>query len=272
MKKFVSLLIFGFALKLLFAQNNNSLGVDCNPRLDEQEIAYLGNIFSASNYDFKNKTIGFFTHKVKKICGVSARSPLYMQLPINKKEYFTAIAQDSCGTTISKLFVLNDDQKRESRGFDAIVLIIPKKKEKQIDTKKTDRMIEVFGYRTLNYPDNLHLVGNDNSESLTDEDVKLFNRIYHDRGFDFKGKKIAFMNPHLDGSETIRTKKEFIEKIKKHLEKDFLYPASEELEIFNAEEKKESGGYDAMIIYQTKRSYKDQLIKILKENSVKTDN
>ena len=133
-------------------------------------------------------------------------------------------------------------------------------------------MIEVFGYRTLNYPDNLHLVGNDNSESLTDEDVKLFNRIYHDRGFDFKGKKIAFMNPHLDGSETIRTKKEFIEKIKKHLEKDFLYPASEELEIFNAEEKKESGGYDAMIIYQTKRSYKDQLIKILKENSVKTDN
>jgi hypothetical protein len=268
MKKFALLILFWFVLSHFNAQTNHSVAVDCNPKLNEQEISYLNGVFASNNYDFKNKTIGFAAHHVKRICGIPTID-LSGSWPINKKEYFTALAQDSCKKTVSKLLVLNDDQKKESGGFDAIVLIVQKKKEKKIDAKKIDRITEVFGYRTLNYPDNLHLVGNDNLAELTNEDVILFNRIYHDRGFDFKGKKIAFMNPHLDGRESIRTKKEFIEKIKKHLESDFLYPASEELEILSDEEKKESGGYDAIIIYQTKRSYKDQLIQILKENSIR---
>jgi len=234
--------------------------------LNEQEIGFLKNMFATNNYDFKNKTIGFAAHHVKKICRIETIG-LSGSWPIDKKQYFAALVQDSCRKTVSKLLVLDDDQKKESKGFDAIVLLIPRKKEKKITDRSIDHWSEVFGYRTLNYPDNLNLVGNDNIAELTDEDVILFNRIYHDRGFDFKGKKIAFMNPHLDGRESIRTKKEFIEKIKKHLENDFLYPASEELEILSEEEKKESGVYDVMIIYQTKRSYKDQLIQILKESN-----
>lgn len=268
MKKFALLILPSFVLSYPYAQINSSLGVDCNPNLNEQEISYLGNIFSVDKYDFKNKTIGFAANKVKKICRVPTIVPLNMRIPINKKEYFTALTQDSCNTTTSKLLVLSDEQKKESGGFDAIVVLVPKKKEQKVNDKTRSRLTEVFGYRTLNYPDNLHLVGNDNIAGITDEDAILLNRIYHDISFDFKGKKIAFMNPHLDGRESIRTKKEFIAKIKKHLETDFLYPASEELAILSEEEKKESGGYDAIIIYQTKRSYKGELIKILKENSV----
>ena len=154
-------------------------------------------------------------------------------------------------------------------GFDAIVLIVPKKKEKKIDAEKIERITRVFGYRTLNYPDNLDLVGNDNSAGLTHEDAMFFNRIYHTRGFDFKGKKIAFINPHLvDQKQAIRTKKEYIGIIKKHLENDFLYP-TDDLEIFNEQEKKESGGYDAMIVYQSKRFFKEQLIQILKDSNTR---
>ena len=88
-------------------------------------------------------------------------------------------------------------------------------------------------------------------------------------GFDFKGKKIAFINPHLvDQKQAIRTKKEYIGKIKKHLENDFLYP-TDDLEIFNEQEKKESGGYDAMIVYQSKRFFKEQLIQILKDSNTR---
>lgn len=269
MKKFLLLIFILFAVGPLYAQTNTLFVVDCNPKLNEQEISYLGKLFAANNYDFKNKTIGFASHNVNRICrNINWAAPGNSHSPISKKEYFAALKMDSCNTITSKLLILNEEQKKESKGFDAIVLIVKKKKENKVDSKMTDRIVEVFGYRTLNYPDNLHLAGNDNSPELTDEDAALLNRIYHDKGFDFKGKKIAFMNPHLDGKEVIRTKKEFIEKIKKHLENDFLYPASEELEIFGKEEKKESGGYDAMIIYQTKRSYKDQLLKILKENSM----
>ena len=78
------------------------------------------------------------------------------------------------------------------------------------------------------------------------------------------------MNPHLfEEKQVIRTKKEYIEKIKKHLENDFLYP-TDELVTFNEQEKKESGGYDAMIVYQTKRSDNYPLIQILKESSMRS--
>lgn len=268
MKKFALLILPWFVLSHPYAQINSSLGVDCNPKLNEQEVRYLGNMFSVDKYDFKNKTIGFAAHKVKKICRVSTIPPLNMRLPINKKEYFTALMQDTCNTTISKLLVLNEEQKKESGGFDAIVVLAPKKKEQKVDHKTGSRLAEVFGYRTLNYPGNLDLVGNDTNAELTDEDAVFFNTIYYYRDFDFKGKKIAFMNPHLEEKQVIRTKKEYIEKIKKHLEDDFLYP-TDELITLNEQEKKESGGYDAMIVYQTKRSYKDQLIQILKENSMR---
>jgi hypothetical protein len=269
MTRFALLMLSCLVLSHPYAQTNNSLGIDCNPRLNEQEITYLGNMFSANNYDFKNKTIGFASHKVTRICRVSTTTPTSMRLPITKKDYFNALAQDSCNTVTSKLLVLNGEQKKRSGGIDAIVLLVKRKKQQKVDEKTWSRFVEVFGYRTLNYPDNLHLVGNDNDAGLTDEDIKLFNRIYHDRGFDFKDKKIAFMNPHLDGKESIRTKKEFIEKIRKHLESDFLYPASEDLVTLSNEEKKQTGGYDAMIVYQSKRFYKDQLIQILREKSMR---
>lgn len=266
MKKLVLLILLWFLLGNFYAQNNSSLGVDCNPKLNDQEISYLSKMFSADNYDFKNKTIGFASYHVNRLCKIQT---VYLSgsWPIDKKEYFTALAQDICNKTVSKLLILNTEQKKESGGFDAIVLIIKKKKAQKVDTKMIDKFSEVFGYRTLNYPNNLHLVGNDNNEGLTAEDAIFFNQIYHYRNFDFKSKKIAFMNPHLvEEKQAVRTKKEYIEIIKKHLEDDFLYP-TDELIILNEQEKQESGGYDAIIVYQTKRSYKDQLIQILKESS-----
>lgn len=265
MKKVIVLIFALLVLIGLYAQNIQSPGIDCNPRLNEKEISYLNKIFSEQGYDFRNKIIAFASHKVKRICRTATNISLSMSHLITKKEFFDALARDSCKKIVAKLFPLNADQKKESKGFDAIIFIVPRKKEKKINAEMTDRFAVVLGYRTLNYPDNLHLVGTDNSIELTDEDVILFNRIYHHKGFDFRGKKIAFMNPHLQGQEAIRSKKEFIQKIKKHLETDFLYPASEDLATLSGEEKKEAGGYDAMIVYQSKRYYKDKLIKILKE-------
>lgn len=265
MKKGILFILFIVGYCGIDAQTSLSLGIDCNPRLNEQEISYFNNKFAADNYDFKNKTIGFATLKVKKICG-SSTIDLSLKLPITKKEYFNAITQDNCQATASKLLLLNDEQKKEAGGFDAIVLLIPKKKENKITEKTIDYYTTIFGYRTLNYPGNLSLVGNDNNQGLTDEEAVFFNTIYSRKLFDFKGKKIAFINPHLvEEKQAIRTKKEYIEKIKKHLENDFLYP-TDDLEIFSEQEKEASGGYDAMIVYQSKRYYKHILLKLLKEN------
>ena len=79
---------------------------------------------------------------------------------------------------------------------------------------------------------------------------------------------VAASITHSTTKQAIRTKKEYIGKIKKHLENDFLYP-TDDLEIFNEQEKKESGGYDAMIVYQSKRFFKEQLIQILKDSNTR---
>ena len=249
MKKIILLISLGLLFGFSNSQTDNSLGIDCNPRLNDQEISYFSNMFAANNFNFKNKTIGFASPNILKVLGlINVPGFANSLLPIDKKEYFNMLSQNSRHETISKLFVFTETQKKESGGFDAIVLLIPKKKEKKIDDKAISKLAEVFGYRTLNYPANLHLVGNDDSNELTNEDAIFFNTIYHTRGFDFKDKKIAFMNPHL--------------------ENDFLYP-TDDLEIFNEQEKKETGGYDAMIVYQSKKFYKDQLIQILKERSMR---
>ena len=268
MKKIISLISLGLLFGFSNSQTDNSLGVDCNPRLNNQEISYFSSMFAASNFNFKNKTIGFASPNILKALGL-INVPRFANslLPIDKKEYFNMLSQNSRHKNISKLFVFTESQKKLSGGFDAVVLLIPQKKEKKITPASINLLSEVFGYRTLNYPDNLQLVGNDNNNALTEEDVIFFNKIYHKRKFDFKGKKIAFINPHLvNEKQAIRTKKEYIEKIKKHLETDFLYP-TDDLEILNEREKIESGGYDAMIVYQSKKFYKDRLVQILKESN-----
>lgn len=261
---------FTFILLSLIYANSNAqpiemLGEDCNPILNKKERDYLSSIFAEEKHDFVNKSVGFASYKVKNICKTKTFE-LSQFLPITKKEFFTNSLRDDCNSIISKLFILNADQKKISQGFDAIILIAPKKKQEKINVKKRHRITERFGYRTLNYPENLSQVGNDSLSELTQQDAVFFNKIYLNRNFDFAGKKVAFINPHLDKNDFIKTKKDLIFRIKKHLETDFLYPASEELMILSEDEKKQTGGYDAIIVYQTKRSYKDQLKKILEEN------
>ncbi len=266
MNKTLQIVLSLFWVCKLDAQNIPALGGDCNPRLNKKEIDYLSRIFPGEKFDFANKLIGFASYKVKKICKTETFE-LSLFLPITKKEFFTNSLRDNCNSTISNLFILNDEQKKISKGFDVIVLIAPKKKQKRINTQKRELITEIFGYRTLNYPDNISQVGNDSLQELTQQDAIFFNQIYGSKkgAFDFNDKKVAFINPHVDKKEAIRTKNDFIRKIKKHLESDFLYPASEELMVLSEEEKMQTGGYDAIIVYPTKRSYREQLINILKE-------
>lgn len=267
--KYLILIISSLVFANSNAQQIERLGEDCNPTLNKKEINYLNSMFEKDKFEFSNKSIGFASYKVKKICKTETFE-LSQFLPITKKEFFTNSLRDNCNSTISNLFILNDEQKKISKGFDAIVLIAPKKKQKKINTKIREEITETLGYRTLNYPDNLSQVGNDSIPELTQQDAIFFNQIYgYKKGsFDFNGKKVAFINPHLEKNEAIRTKKDFIGKIKAHLDSDFLYPASEELLVLSEEEKKQTNGYDAIIVYQTKRSYREQLINLLKEKRI----
>ncbi len=163
-----------------------------------------------------------------------------------------------------KLVILDSVQKQKTKGFDAIILTFNKKYEKKAEESKSRRIITVFGYRELNYPDNLYFVGNDTSSVLTPQDASFLNQIFkHSKGaFDFSGKNIAIVRTQ---TNSVVTKSEFINKVKKHLEGDFLYPY-DFLYILNDKEKNESGGFDAVIIYDCLKCEGRDAVAILKKN------
>jgi hypothetical protein len=162
---------------------------------------------------------------------------------------------------------LDSSQKNETWGFDAIVLIFDKKHQEKAERTDFRRIITGFGYRHLNYPDNLNSVGNDTTRELSEEDAIFFNKIFQFQrnSFDFRKKKVAFVNTNeIDRRKSIKTKQEYIQRIKKVLEEDFLFQF-DAIHILTEREKNESGGYDAIIIFQCKKCSQLDAIRILKQ-------
>ena len=187
-------------------------------------------------------------------------------MPITKKEYFSNINSVEKDKYFSKLLVLNDSLKGITKGFDAIVLWVPKKKAKKLNPETTMNLATKFGYRGLNYPENLDKVGNDTEEALNKEEVVFFNTIYQheEKAFDFAGKRIVVVDFY---SKKTIPKNQYINRIKKHLENDFRFH-TDDLIILTEDEKKETGGIDAVILLPEKMYIRKELIEIVKKNII----
>jgi hypothetical protein len=106
-------------------------------------------------------------------------------------------------------------------------------------------------------------MGIDNSPFLTELESGFFNILFQNyrKDFDFRGKKIAFITGN-SGTQ-ISNKNEYFKSVKK-----YSSSGSPQLRIFDSTQKTEGGGYDAVIVYWSKKtaSAKDavKLLKILK--------
>lgn len=260
MIKSISIVLLTFILpRISLGQADSLLGIDCNPKLNIQEIHFFKTLFGGNSFNFQNKNIGFSTNDGFKVWGFENSF-----MPITKKEYFTLYRLDAKQNLKSKLIILDSFQKQNINGFDAIILTFDKKYEKKAEESNFRRIITVFGYRELNYPDNLNRVGFDKTSVLSPEEASFLNQIFKrsKEEFDFSEKKIAIIRTQ---TKSIIPKKEFIDKVKKHFESDFLYPY-DFLYILNSKEKKETGGYDAVIIYDCKKCGGREAVEILKKN------
>ena len=113
----------------LFAQNLDSLGVDNNPLMNENEVKLLNSLLeeTRSNFDFANKKVAFIT-------GSNGNTI------VSKSDYFQNsvipwIEEDSK----PQIFMvrLTEDEKTKSGGYDVLVLswvkiFTPKSQEKVI--------------------------------------------------------------------------------------------------------------------------------------------
>ena len=106
-------------------------------------------------------------------------------------------------------------------------------------------------------------MGKDCSAVLNNYESDYFNVIFNDtrKDFDFAGKKVGFITGSNAG--TLSNKQKYFEK-EKYRYAQGETPNDGTLYLFSTEEKEQSGGYDAVIVYWSKVSvsHKDLVEKL----------
>ena len=236
MKKSVLTLILFLNLFTLFSQETDSLGIDFNPKLSHIESEFINKEFirDSNDFDFKNKKVGFaFTDG---------------DFLTNKNNYFR-LKRESINKRLYKLVILNSIEKNKTADYDAIILI--QDKPSLLTERKREEIIEKIALSEKSIPTNLFKLGLDDNAVLTDYESEYFNNKYKDRKnkIDFTEKKIAFFIGN-NGSR-IQTKKDYFNSIKDRLTCGYDDSFDEIITLTNSE-KKESGGYDAIILSWSK--------------------
>lgn len=109
---------------------------------------------------------------------------------------------------------------------------------------------------------NFSKIGVDTSSILNKYESDYLNFIFKSKDFDFTNKKIGFIT---EGNK--KNKKEYFKEEIERFHNNYT-PISSGLYLFNASQKAESGGYDAVIVYWSKViKTKESLINILKRGN-----
>lgn len=244
-----------------FGQNSsNKLFADNNPKLTEQESQWLNERFKTENFNFKNKYIGFVELLSGGFYGIGK-----FTLPQKKK----SLLQLDLNKFHNKLIVLDSTQKIGTWGYDALLVFVLKKNEGKLKRLNIEKLISEEKNRYPQIPTN---AGLDTNSNLNAANAIFFNELYKadlypKTDYDFNGKKVAIFNTHcqFDKVEIVNLA-EYVKRIKSQLDTygfsmtDFTY-------YLDAEQKKDSGGYDVIIQYLCKKDLPvTYLIKLLKQN------
>lgn len=107
--------------------------------------------------------------------------------------------------------------------------------------------------------DNIDEMGKDNSSILNEYEGKYLNFIFKidTNDFNLVGKKVGFLG----------SKKDYFKQTQERFSRNSTTVGASGLYIFNATQKEESGGYDAAIIYWSKRLVPiNEVVKRLKKH------
>jgi len=247
----ILILVLLISTNTLFGQSNDSLGLDYNPKLTPQETAYFNKVFIAqlNDFDFTNKKIGF-----------AFKENIFLT---NKNHYFK-LTNDKEISNEYILIVLTANEKNNSGGYDALIVICDKLEP--LKEKKRTKIIEAFSEREKSIPDKLYALGLDNISVLTNSESEYFTSQFKKTDFEFKNKKIGFF--YGNNGSSIQTKKEYFNRVKERLSHN--YSASMDMLLVLSEEQKVgSGGFDAIIISWSKLLVKratPKMIRKLKKN------
>ncbi|HTE34542.1 MAG TPA: hypothetical protein VK666_29390 [Chryseolinea sp.] len=254
--RFLSIITICFSAEASFSQQ-----LDNNPKLTAAESAWLNNHLNRGEFDFDGKYVAFSQLLTGGFYGIGK---FMLRLP--KKHVF----HEKIGETFYQIYVLNEEEKRATNGYDAIIVFGDKKHKGKMKRLKRESVIADNFNR---YPQIPPGAGEDNNPVLSAANAGFFNEIYRQdstiaQGFNFSGKKIAIFSTQcrFDKIEQ-KTIAEYVNKVRASLDEWGYYPP-EFTYVLNEAQKKESGDYDLIIQYRCKMDIPlEALIKKLKEKN-----
>jgi hypothetical protein len=238
------LLVFAFQ-SFSFGQGPDISKMDNNPKLTIEESAWLNRNVNAGDFNFNGKFVGFTELLSGGFYGIGK-----FTLRLTKREFFKINPENSIYT----LYVLNAAEKKQTKGYDAVLVRANKTiKGKMRRLKRASVIAEMLN----RFPQIPASAGVDSNPVLSEPNAEFFNEIYkydinYKTPIDFTGKKVAIFDTHCNINK-IEQKSiaEYIERVKGQLDNLGFYPV-ETTDILTEQQKKESGGYDIIIQYYCK--------------------
>jgi hypothetical protein len=223
--------------------------------LNEAELAYLNKLF-ADSVRFNGKIVCFVYQN-------------YQFFITNKHHFFNNESKKI--PMIYRLLHLDESEKRQSGGYDIIVVYQINEGKKPKDNKPGRVLVvEAIGrrqyYHTQElairyYPDDLSHLGIDSSATLTAAETDYLNKVfrYEYKDIDFTNKKIAFFTG-LAG-DRLKTKMDYFNYRKRALS-EVWYQGRGTLLALNEQQRQESG-VDYIILYMSKLYTMDKMMAIV---------
>jgi len=258
-KLFRTLLFFVLFGTSSFGQGMDICPVDNNPRLTMEEGAWLNKNIKPDSFSFDGKYVGFVELTSGGYWGIGKWT-----FPLTKKTFFRMGLNDR----LYQLYILTAEEKKQTNGLDAVLVVASRKIKGKMRRLKRAAAIE---FARNGFPQIPADAGVNNGPLLNKANADFFNELYkYDNyftsPFDFSGKKVAiFQQNYSDRPIKVeqRSISEYLDRVKKQLdESGFCH--TEFTYFLTDQQKKESGGYDVIILYRDKMGVPlDLLIKKL---------
>jgi hypothetical protein len=236
--------------------------IDNNPKLTQDESAWLNQVIQTGEFNFDNKRIAFVHVVSGGFYGIGKYT-----WRTKKRDFFRMFFLPLYTYT---LYPLTAEEKKMTNGYDAVLLFADKNKGKLKRVKRN----YVIGEQYNGYPEFPREAGLDDNPVLSTANAIFFNEVYKHvtyapASFDFTGKKIAIFDTQCQRKNKPQRKSipEYVARARKQLETEaFCY--TDYVHILTEQQKKESGGYDVIIQYRCKMDWPvNSLLEELKKDS-----
>lgn len=230
-----------------------------DPQLNTAEAQWLQEYAATSQFDFKNKTIGFI-YITPGMLGTGKHYDYYSKKMLHSQ---------GADKYLFKVIVLDSSEQAATNGYDALLLFSQKKHARKLSrSNKEDALLDARN----RYPQIPEDAGMDNNSQLSPANAAFLNQLYAQDldkyNFNFNDKKVLILEAgYFNATPKFISIKNYVQYVKNQLYRLPIFNPNQAYYL-DEQQKQQSGGYDVIISILSSKTGSDlgQLLKFLEQN------